>query len=132
MPLFVLSRLLASLWVSCTGRASDWCALQEALYKCIDLYLEYNVLSDSPTVDQLFEMVNKRKDQMDSLVHRLETRMDNLVQFQNQQLDSYKKELADMVRLHKDEIDTWMTEIERQGKHKVLTLNSKKNKIIYI
>ena len=36
MPLFVLSRLLSSLWVSRTGSASDWCALQEALYKCID------------------------------------------------------------------------------------------------
>ena len=35
-PLFVLSRLLSSLWVSLTGSASDWCALQEALYKCID------------------------------------------------------------------------------------------------
>jgi len=32
------SRLLSSLWVSCTGSASDWCALQEALYKCIDTY----------------------------------------------------------------------------------------------
>src|SRR6218665_1937519 len=31
-----LSRLLSSLWVSRTGSASDWCALQEALYKCID------------------------------------------------------------------------------------------------
>src|SRR6218665_2013916 len=29
------SKLLSSLWVSCTGSASDWCALQEALYKCI-------------------------------------------------------------------------------------------------
>ena len=27
---------LSSLWVSRTGSASDWCALQEALYKCID------------------------------------------------------------------------------------------------
>jgi len=26
----------SSLWVSRTGSASDWCALQEALYKCID------------------------------------------------------------------------------------------------
>jgi len=31
-----VSRLLSSLWVSRTGSASDWCALQEALYKCID------------------------------------------------------------------------------------------------
>ena len=36
VPLFVFSRLLSSLWVSRTGSASDWCALQEALYKCID------------------------------------------------------------------------------------------------
>src|SRR6218665_1579010 len=36
VPLFVLSTLLSSLWVSHTGSASDWCALQEALYKCID------------------------------------------------------------------------------------------------
>ena len=28
--------LLSSLWVSRTGSVSDWCALQEALYKCID------------------------------------------------------------------------------------------------
>src|SRR6218665_3032400 len=34
--LFVLSRLLSSLWVSRTGSVCDWCALQEALYKCID------------------------------------------------------------------------------------------------
>jgi len=33
-PLFVLSRLLSSLWVSRT--VSDCCALKEALYKCID------------------------------------------------------------------------------------------------
>ena len=33
--------LLSSLWVSCTGSASDWCALQEALYKCIDT-IQYN------------------------------------------------------------------------------------------
>src|SRR6218665_3966619 len=38
---FVLSRLLSSVWVSCTGSASDWCALQEALYKCIDT-IQYN------------------------------------------------------------------------------------------
>src|SRR6218665_3365971 len=36
VPLFVLSRLLSSLWVSRTGSTSDWCALQGALYKCID------------------------------------------------------------------------------------------------
>src|SRR6218665_3312008 len=41
VPLFVLSRLLSSLWVSHTGSASDWCALQEALYKCIDT-IQYN------------------------------------------------------------------------------------------
>src|SRR6218665_2503460 len=43
VPLFVLSRLLSSLWVSRTGRASDWCALQEALYKCIDT-IQYNAI----------------------------------------------------------------------------------------
>ena len=37
VPLFVLSRLLSSPWVSCTVSASDWCALQEALYTCIDI-----------------------------------------------------------------------------------------------
>src|SRR6218665_776076 len=41
--LFVLSRLLSSLWVSRTGSASDWCALQEALYKFIDT-IQYNTL----------------------------------------------------------------------------------------
>jgi len=38
---FVLSRLPSSLWVSRTGSASYWCALQEALYKCIDT-IQYN------------------------------------------------------------------------------------------
>src|SRR6218665_2241002 len=41
VPLFVLSRLLSSLWVYRTGSASDWCALQEALYKRIDT-IQYN------------------------------------------------------------------------------------------
>src|SRR6218665_874828 len=41
VPLFVLSRLLSSLWVSRTGSASDWCALQEALYKC---KIQYNTI----------------------------------------------------------------------------------------
>src|SRR6218665_2195101 len=40
-PPFVLSRLLSSLWVSRTGSASDWCALQGALYKRIDT-IQYN------------------------------------------------------------------------------------------
>src|SRR6218665_1084597 len=31
-------KLLSSLWVSRTESASDWRALQEALYKCIDQY----------------------------------------------------------------------------------------------
>ena len=35
--------LLSSLWVSCTGSTSDWCALQEALYKCINT-IQYNDL----------------------------------------------------------------------------------------
>src|SRR6218665_1605929 len=38
VPLFVLSRLLSSLWVSRTESASDWCALPEALYKCIYIH----------------------------------------------------------------------------------------------
>jgi len=42
VPLFVLSILLSSLSISRTGSASDWCALQEALYKCIDT-IHYNV-----------------------------------------------------------------------------------------
>src|SRR6218665_2948584 len=44
VPLFVLSRLLSSLWVSRTGSASDWCALEEALYKCIDNTIQYNTI----------------------------------------------------------------------------------------
>src|SRR6218665_342602 len=36
-----LRPLLSSLWVSCTGSASDWCALQEQLYKCTDT-IQYN------------------------------------------------------------------------------------------
>src|SRR6218665_1147072 len=34
--IFCISSLLSSLWVSRTGSASDWCALEDALYKCID------------------------------------------------------------------------------------------------
>ena len=41
VPPFVLSRLLSSVWVSRIGSASDWCALQEALYKSIDI-MQYN------------------------------------------------------------------------------------------
>src|SRR6218665_1029712 len=37
VPLFIRSRLLSSVGVSRTGSASDWCALQEALYKCINV-----------------------------------------------------------------------------------------------
>jgi len=34
--------------VSRTGRAFDWCALQEALYKCIDTIqiIQYNTMAD--------------------------------------------------------------------------------------
>src|SRR6218665_352936 len=34
---------ISSLWVSRTGSASDWCALQEALYKCIDT-IQYDTI----------------------------------------------------------------------------------------
>src|SRR6218665_2255593 len=37
------SLLLSSLWASRTGSASDWIALQEALYKCIDT-IQYNTI----------------------------------------------------------------------------------------
>src|SRR6218665_1225167 len=40
---FLSLRLLSSLWVSLTGKASDFCALQEALYKCIDT-IQYNTI----------------------------------------------------------------------------------------
>src|SRR6218665_3846000 len=50
VPLFVLSRLLSSLWVSRTGRASDWCVLQEALYKCIDT-IQYNATTNTTTTN---------------------------------------------------------------------------------
>ena len=40
---FLHELLLSSLWVSRTGSASDWCALQEALYTCIDT-IPYNTL----------------------------------------------------------------------------------------
>src|SRR6218665_1767679 len=33
-------KAFSSIWVSRTGSASDWCALQEALYKCTDT-IEY-------------------------------------------------------------------------------------------
>jgi len=38
---FVKAACISSLWVSRTGSNSDWCALQEALYKCIDT-IQYN------------------------------------------------------------------------------------------
>src|SRR6218665_2272779 len=41
LPIF--SSLLSSLWGSRTGSASDWCALQEALYKFIDT-IQYNTI----------------------------------------------------------------------------------------
>src|SRR6218665_1435000 len=34
---------LSALWVSRTGSASDWCALQKALYKCIET-IQYNTI----------------------------------------------------------------------------------------
>jgi len=38
-------RPLSSLWVSRTGSASDWCALQETLHECIDRpTIQYNTL----------------------------------------------------------------------------------------
>jgi len=39
----IVGLLLSSLWVSRTGSASDWCALREALYKCIDT-IQYNAI----------------------------------------------------------------------------------------
>jgi len=42
---------LSFLWVSPTGSASDWCALQEVLYNCIDT-IQYNV--DSQRITCLF------------------------------------------------------------------------------
>jgi len=44
VPLFGLSRLLSSLWVSRTGRSSYWCAPQEALHKCIDAIHMHTVM----------------------------------------------------------------------------------------
>ena len=41
VPLFVLSKLLSSVWVSRTENSSDFCALQEELCKCIDT-IQYN------------------------------------------------------------------------------------------
>ena len=46
-----ISSLLSSLWVSRTGSASDWCALQEALYKCIDT-IQYAISSTSGFCDK--------------------------------------------------------------------------------
>src|SRR6218665_3004629 len=36
---------LLSAWVFCTGSASDWCAIQEVLYKCIDTR-QYNTIAN--------------------------------------------------------------------------------------
>jgi len=53
VPLFILSKLLSSLFVSRTGSASDWCALQEALYKCIDT-IQYNGALEISLVQQRY------------------------------------------------------------------------------
>src|SRR6218665_3462859 len=63
VPLFILSRLLSSLWVSRSGSASDWCALQEALYKCIDT----RSLTASATATLVHAFVANRLDYCSSL-----------------------------------------------------------------
>src|SRR6218665_986905 len=50
LPLFVLSRLRSSLWVSRTRSASDWCALQEALHKCIDTIQYNSIINYGPSM----------------------------------------------------------------------------------
>src|SRR6218665_2273470 len=51
------SQLLSSLSLSRTGSASDWCSLQETLYKCIDT-IQYNSrLRLSPRIRTVMEKV---------------------------------------------------------------------------
>src|SRR6218665_3145390 len=45
------------LWVSRTGSASDWCALREALYKCMNT-IQYNCNCMSNIVNCTFNSVN--------------------------------------------------------------------------
>jgi len=47
--------LLSSLWVSRTGSASDWCALQEVLYKCLDT-IQYNTLGEEKMLTEILKV----------------------------------------------------------------------------
>src|SRR6218665_2669381 len=55
VPLFIRSIPLSSLWVSCTGSASDWCALQEVLYQISHLLIQnkkQTLITYTDTVEQ--------------------------------------------------------------------------------
>ena len=49
-----MTTALFSLGLSHWRSASDWCALQEALYKCIDT-IEYNTIKSSTLSNDLFQ-----------------------------------------------------------------------------
>jgi len=65
---FILSRVLSSLWVSRTGSASDWCALQEVLYKCIDT-IQYNTIQGDLGCLVCYHNLQTSKDTLKSQVH---------------------------------------------------------------
>src|SRR6218665_1049137 len=72
VPLFILSRLLSSPWVSRTGSTSDWYALQEALHKCIDT-IQYNrfLSHDKTKADLIDYLAAKTPEYCTQTGHRL-------------------------------------------------------------
>src|SRR6218665_1862303 len=81
------SILLSSLWVSHTGSASDWCALQEALYKCINT-IQYNISHC------FFLSINGSE----TLWHR-SSFADDLLEFKCYIPDAYKRFLILLIKL---------------------------------
>jgi len=69
-------KMLSSLWVSRTGSAPYWCALQEALYKCIDTIHTNYKWSDGatpesrPIVVLLLHLKNFRQFQTSNAIAR--------------------------------------------------------------
>jgi len=62
----LLVLLLSSFWVSRTRSTSDWSALQEALYKCIDT-MQYNTIAVLP-IAQTRGIEISNKDAMEGIL----------------------------------------------------------------
>ena len=81
-------------------------------------------------MDKIIQLINMRKDQLDLLLHAQQRERDEFQEQLEKRMNAHKMELDKMVRAQKDEMDMFVSQLQLQGKHKVLTLNSKKNKII--